>query len=46
MDRNSEILPATEPRQMPDAFKIFTGACWNCLSNIQKILIVEFLVIY
>uniref|UniRef100_A0A0E0CVD4 BGGP Beta-1-3-galactosyl-O-glycosyl-glycoprotein n=1 Tax=Oryza meridionalis TaxID=40149 RepID=A0A0E0CVD4_9ORYZ len=33
MDRNSEILPATEPRQMPDAFKIFTGSPWVILSR-------------
>ena len=25
MDRNTEPLPAKETRQMPDAFKIFTG---------------------
>ncbi|KAF0890570.1 hypothetical protein E2562_003781 [Oryza meyeriana var. granulata] len=33
MDRNTELLPATEPRQMPDAFKIFTGSPWVILSR-------------
>jgi hypothetical protein len=29
MDKNTELFPATETRQMPEAFKIFTGVC-NC----------------
>ncbi|KAL5214921.1 hypothetical protein ABZP36_004073 [Zizania latifolia] len=33
MDRNTELLPATEQRQMPDAFKIFTGSPWIILSR-------------
>lgn len=33
MDRNTELSPATETRQMPDAFKIFTGSPWVILSR-------------
>uniref|UniRef100_A0A0A9DBN5 BGGP Beta-1-3-galactosyl-O-glycosyl-glycoprotein n=1 Tax=Arundo donax TaxID=35708 RepID=A0A0A9DBN5_ARUDO len=33
MDRNTEPFHATETRQMPDAFKIFTGSPWVILSR-------------
>uniref|UniRef100_J3LWL3 Uncharacterized protein n=1 Tax=Oryza brachyantha TaxID=4533 RepID=J3LWL3_ORYBR len=33
MDSNSELFPVTEPRQMPDAFKIFTGSPWVILTR-------------
>ncbi|KAG8063995.1 hypothetical protein GUJ93_ZPchr0004g39573 [Zizania palustris] len=33
MDRSTELLPVTEQRQMPDAFKIFTGSPWIILSR-------------
>ncbi|KAL6660434.1 hypothetical protein ACP70R_001980 [Stipagrostis hirtigluma subsp. patula] len=33
MDRNTQHFLATETRQMPDAFKIFTGSPWVILSR-------------
>ncbi|CAM0904993.1 unnamed protein product [Alopecurus aequalis] len=33
MDKNTEPFPATETRQMPEAFKIFTGSPWVILSR-------------
>ncbi|XP_062184329.1 beta-glucuronosyltransferase GlcAT14A-like [Phragmites australis] len=33
LDKNTEPFPATEIRQMPDAFKIFTGSPWVILSR-------------
>ncbi|KAL6851465.1 hypothetical protein ACP4OV_020398 [Aristida adscensionis] len=33
MDRNTEPFHTTETRQMPDAFKIFTGSPWVILSR-------------
>ncbi|XP_048557139.1 beta-glucuronosyltransferase GlcAT14A-like [Triticum urartu] len=33
MDKNTQPFPATETRQMPEAFKIFTGSPWVILSR-------------
>ncbi|KAM0891335.1 hypothetical protein ACQ4PT_026470 [Festuca glaucescens] len=33
MDKNTKPFPATETRQMPEAFKIFTGSPWIILSR-------------
>lgn len=33
MDKNTEPFPATETREMPEAFKIFTGSPWVILSR-------------